>query len=57
MYGAQPVNLDADHPFYYFIYEQDSKTVLFSGRFSTAEGETQSYNRPKPNNRGGFTGR
>ncbi|XP_054273475.1 uncharacterized protein LOC128993531 [Macrosteles quadrilineatus] len=39
MSGNDPAFITADHPFYYFIYETESGSVLFSGRVSSLKGQ------------------
>lgn len=38
MFGLPTIDLTVNHPFYFFIYDQESKAVLFSGRLSSVGG-------------------
>lgn len=37
MFGLDVITLELNHPFFYFIYDQLSKTVLFTGRLSSID--------------------
>jgi len=36
--GPDPPFVNVDHPFYFFIYEQEMQTVLFAGHLSSVDG-------------------
>lgn len=39
MFGLGVIDLELNHPFFYFVYDQQTKTVLFAGRLSSVESQ------------------